>query len=241
MTKEQKIYLHRKGKHNTTYTYIVSKNSIPEEYKIHPEDIVGVGSFGIVLSGCFKDTPIVAKFIPLDVYVPDEMNFGIITDGFGKIFTTEDFKNDVDVATRYGDLGITPKVYYSKIIPVIECIKPNNKLALESPKYIGVIVMERFGTSLDQILKTHYSFFLENETEMQEEILDLLKIIYNNNSLNIDLVSDVHFGNILVDIDKRKVKLLDLFYPNISDHNDLSWYDVEEAFYKSWNEYKNYT
>jgi serine/threonine protein kinase len=230
----------RKGKHETYYTYSISKNDIPSEYVIDEKNILGIGNFGVVYSGTRipENDPIAIKLIPLEVLIPDEIYLGYTTDGFGNICEIEDFEKEVEVSKILGEMNITPKIYFSKIVPLIHFQKPDNKLALKAPKWIGLIIMEQYGISLEKYIMDDMDLFRQNEKMILEQIRKYISQIEPiKENLSINVISDMHYGNILIDKDTNKIKLLDLFYPRLSEEEkSITFEETINLFETKWKD-----
>jgi hypothetical protein len=237
----------RKGKHSTYYTYYFEKKEIPEEFHIDEDNIIGIGNFGVVLNGSIKtknfSKPIAIKLIPLDIILPDENYIGLKTDGFGNICEIDDFLTEVEISKATGLNGITPKVLYSNII---DCKKykcqPDSNLSLSGPYKIGVLIMEKFGISLENYILDEFDSFISIQQYILDEIEKLIiQIDKIPNILRFNIVSDIHYGNILIEPESKKIKLLDLYYPRHgeSDHL-LSLEESIETFKMKWKDALNY-
>lgn len=238
------IRFSRKGKHKTLYTYSFLKNQIPDQYIVDENQILGIGNFGVVFGGQRKSnetTEIAVKLIPLDVVIPDENYIGLITDGFGNICETDDFLKELEIANKTGQIGITPKVLFSKIIKCEEYKCPKNKLALPRPKKIGLIIMEKFGVSLEKFILDQFEEFMTIEEIIFKQIESMICQIYKMNDIHINVVSDIHYGNILIDPLTIKIKLLDLYYPRHSESETLlSLEESVEIFRNKWQDALDY-
>lgn len=223
------ICFKRTGKYNTSYKYCVKKSSIPKDFHIDDSEILGQGSYGVVLSGSIDSLPIAIKFTPLDVPIPT-IDCGLKTDlADCSRYTKKEFEDEVKISKEFGDLRITPRVYFSEIVDLSEFHHPqiDEDTALDKPEKIGVIVLERFGKSLSEWIRTDVDVFLKYEKEIKDEVWSLSKELYNLGYYNMDL----HFGNILFDEKKRKVKLIDLSLKK----NTLSKKEIKKRFEEGWD------
>jgi hypothetical protein len=222
----KKICISRNGKYYTNYKYCIEKTSIPQDYQIDDTDIIGSGSYGVVLGGRMNGKSIAIKMIPLDVEIPN-VDCGLKIDGGDCLkYKTEDFKNEVDVSKTFGRLGITPIVYMSDIVDLSNFTGPTSENRLSEPEKIGVIIFERFGKSLDQWIRYDSKVFMENEWLIKTQFRDFSKEFFNLGYFNLDS----HFGNILFDDKTKKVKLLDLDLQK----TNLSWSEIDEKLESGW-------
>jgi hypothetical protein len=222
------ICFKRNGKYNTIYKYCVKKSSIPKDFHIDESDIIGQGGYGIVLGGSFEKIPIAIKLTPLDVPIPT-VDCGLKTDGGDCIkYTKKEFEDEVKISKEFGDLEITPKIYFSDIINLSEFHHPQlqDDTWLDKPEKIGVIIMERFGKSLSEWIKTDVETFLKYEDLIKKEVWNLTKELYKLGYFNMD----THFGNILFDKDLISIKLIDLMLKK----NTLSEKEIKQKFEEGW-------
>jgi hypothetical protein len=241
--KNKMIHFSRKGKHQTLYTYSFLENDLSDEFIINTNDWIGIGNFGVVLGGQTKSgIPIAVKLIPLDVLLPDENYIGLTTDGFGNICEKEDFLKEIEIANLFGNLNIAPKVLDWKIVDCKEYIAlPKNSLTLPCPKKIGVLIMEKFGISLEKYILDNFDLFMEKEKDIFQKIINYLIQIHQNPNIKINVISDIHYGNILIDPDTMQIKLLDLFYPRHSDSEILLTLEESiETFQNKWQDALDY-
>lgn len=226
---DKNICFKRIGKYNTSYKYCVKKSSIPKDFHVDDSEILGEGSYGVVLSGSIDFLPVAIKFIPLDVPIPT-IDCGLKTDlADCSRYTKKEFEDEIKISKEFGDLRITPRIYFSEIIDLSEFHHPQieEDAALDKPEKIGVIVLERFGKSLSEWMRTDIDIFLKYEKEIKDEVWSLSKELYNLGYYNTDL----HFGNILFDEKKRKVKLIDLSLKT----NTLSKKEIKKRFEQGWD------
>jgi serine/threonine protein kinase len=242
------ISFSRKGKYGTKYIYSFDKKEIPSNFYIEEQNILGIGNFGVVLTGQLKKSrnfskPIAIKLIPLDIILPDENYIGIKTDGFGNICETEDFLTEVEIATTTSKNGITPKVFYSKIVDCkkYEC-QPQSSLSLKKPDKIGILIMEQFGISLEKYILEEYDEFMLIQNDILEKIIQLIDQMNQiPNMHRFNIVSDLHYGNILIDPESKNIKLLDLYYPRHSDSDCfISLEEMIETFKNKWKDALQY-
>jgi hypothetical protein len=222
------ICFKRTGKYNTKYKYCVKKSSIPKDFHIDETDIIGEGSYGLVLGGSIDSLPIAIKFIPLDVQIPT-VDCGLKNDGGDcSKFTKKEFEDEVKVSKEFGQLGLTPKVYFSDVVDLSEFHHPQveEDKALDKPEKIGVIVLERFGKSLSDWIRTDVDTFLKYEDIIKNDVWDLLKELYELGYFNMDN----HFGNILFHDDTKGVRLIDLSLKK----NPLSKKEIKKRFEEGW-------
>ena len=219
----KKICTTRNAKHNTTYTYCIS--DIPDEIKIEdPPEIIGVGSYGVVIGAKMEKIPIAIKIIPLNVSIPS-YNCGLKTDDDCSEFTVKQFKKEVKFSRLFGDLEVSPKVFFAEILPTTDFYGPDNKNALDRPEIIGVIVMERFGTSLSNINK-HY--LIENNEKIRDQLHKLLSVLFDFGFEHPDL----HLGNIVADTKTNQVRIIDL--DDLEPIDNTLKYE-RETFDEYWN------
>jgi len=223
---KKNICISRSGKYLTNYKYCIDRSSVPQDYEINDSDVIGTGSYGVVLGGRMDGQPIAVKLIPLEVEIPNP-DCGLKIDGGDCLkYKVEDFKNEVDVAKTFGNLGITPVVYMSDIVNLSEFSGPSYQNRLSEPDKIGVIIFERFGKALDQWIKTDPDVFVEKESLIKSRFKEFSKEFYNLGYLNLDS----HFGNILFDDETNKVKLLDLDLQK----TNLTWSEINEKLDSGW-------
>lgn len=202
----ENICIKRRGKHQVVYKYCIRKKDLPKETLIDESKILGEGQYGVVLGGMLDGTPIALKIVPLDVDIPT-VDCGLKTDGGGcEKYSEINFQTESKIAKEFGELGVTPKVYYSDILNISNFYKPPSKDALDIPEKLGVMIMDRFGISLTDLVRDEPKIFLNERENIRVQILEYIKLFYDLGYFNID----THFGNILYDVDTRKVKLLDL-------------------------------
>lgn len=224
----QQICIYRKDIRDKKYYYCTK--DIPEKFHIHQNDIIGTGRYGVVLGGFIEQyksgytalskirTPIAAKFIPLDVVVPSEKCL------IGKkcIYSLLDFEKEVEYSKLFGDVGISPEVYFSGVLDISDYEGPVS----DKPKKMGVIVMERFGISLEE-LKKDKKYLKEHEKEIMMAIEKKLKILFDMGFIH----RDIHYGNIL--FDDGKIKLIDLDLDPVIKGN--TWEEEKLFFEYDWN------
>jgi hypothetical protein len=226
---DKNICFKRSGKYNTLYKYCVKKSTIPKDFDIDESTILGQGSYGVVLAGTIDSLPIAIKFTPLDVPIPTVDDCGLKTDlGDCSKYTKKEFEDEVKISKEFGDLGITPKVYFSEIVDLSEFHHPQleEDAALDKPEKIGVIVLEKFGKSLSEWIRTDMDTFLKYEREIKDEVWGLLRELYKLGYFNMD----THFGNILFDQEKKEIRLIDLMLKK----NTLSEMEVKKNFEEEW-------
>jgi len=221
----QNICFKRDGKHDTSYTYCIDSKKVNQEITIDESNILGQGSYGVVLSGKMGRIPIAFKMIPIDVQIPT-VDCGLKSDGGDCLkYTEQEFKDEVEVAKQFGDLYMTPKLYYSDLIELSKFTGPGKSDELDAPQKIGVMILERFGKSLQDWIKTDVNTFLNHEEQIYQENKNLLKDLYQMGYFNMDS----HFGNILYD--GQTVKLLDL----MPKKTNLTWEEVKEKIKDGWD------
>jgi hypothetical protein len=222
------ICFKRNGKYNTLYKYCVKKSSIPKDFHIDDSYIIGEGSYGVVLPGTIDKIPIAVKLTPLDVPIPT-VDCGLKTDGGDCIkYSKKEFEDEVKISKEFGDFGITPKVYFSDIVNLSEFHHPQlqDDTTLDKPEKIGVIILERFGKSLHEWMRTDIDTFLKYEQMIQNEVWKLEQELYKLGYFNMDS----HFGNILFDQDSKSIKLIDLMLKK----NVLSEKEIKQKFEEGW-------
>jgi hypothetical protein len=234
--KKKNICIKRKGKHETKYKYCISDSDLPEQLKVDEDQVLGQGSYGVVLGASVGEQDLALKIIPLEVMIPSE-DCGYVSDGGDCIkFTKLEFAKEVQVSKKFGELGITPVVLFSEIVNLSKFkAKPKDKEGLlPMPEKIGVIVMERFGMSLEKIILSKPEIYMENKDLIYRQTLKILKKIFDLGYFSMD----AHFGNILFETKSQKVKLIDLDLVPIQ----MSWEAVKQNFERSWEyfETRNY-
>jgi hypothetical protein len=190
----------RKGKHNTIYKYCIDKISIPKDIIIDENEILNEGNYSVVLGGMKDKIPIVAKFKPLDVYIPTrECGLSIDTQDDCKIFTTKDFNKEIDFFIKFGGLPSIPNVYFAKIVDVsdYEALRggnPKDSQLLGRPKKIGVIIMDQFVSSIKDVKVTNQDRIRLVEAAIKNfkliDIRDRINMkssIYNEEIINKEL------------------------------------------------------
>jgi hypothetical protein len=221
----QNICFTRDGKHDTSYTYCIDTKNIHGKIEVDETNVLGQGSYGVVLGGKIGRIPIAFKMIPIDVPIPTK-DCGLKSDGGDCLkYTEQEFKDEVEVAKQFGDLYMTPKLYYSDLIELSKFSGPQNSDELDAPQKIGVMILERFGKSLQDWIKTDVGTFLNHEEQIYQENLNLLKDLHEMGYFNMDS----HFGNILYD--GQTVKLLDL----MPKKTNLTWDEVQEKIKNGWD------
>lgn len=237
-SKSNKICIKRKGKHDTEYKYCISEKKIPPEIVIDKSDVIGMGKFGVVLSAKIGKISLAAKIVPLEVEIPTE-DCGLEKDNGDCLkVSIMNFKNEVKIAKKFGKLNITPKVYFDEITELYSFesnIKNKSEKGLSEPTKIGILILERFGESLQKIIEKDFKEFVEHEKIMLEKLILLNKELYNLGYFNFD----THFGNILFDKETKSLLLLDLDLEELNKlNNKLSWIDVEKIVIDTWKREK---
>jgi len=233
--KSKNICIKRSGKYDTKYKYCISEKDIPSEIIVDDENVLGMGSYGVVLSAKAGNIPLALKLVPLGVEIPTE-DCGLKSDGGDCLkYSIQDFKNEINFAKQFGKIDVTPKVYFTEIVDLSKFKSKMNKKSigpqensLSQPEKIGVLVLERFGKSIHKMIQEDYKEFIENEDLIFNKTLALIRKLYELGYFNMDS----HFGNILYDKDKKDVRLLDL---DLYDLRNLTWEEVEQKFVDGWN------
>ena len=82
---------------------------------------------------------------------------------------------------------------------------------------------------------------MEKEKDIFQKIINYLIQIHQNPNIKINVISDIHYGNILIDPDTMQIKLLDLFYPRHSDSEILLTLEESiETFQNKWQDALDY-
>ena len=224
---------YRKGKHETTYKYCVralldDKNNVL--ITVDQNDVLGTGMIGTVLGGKTMDGEDVAvKLIPLDVPIPTE-DCGLKSDMRDcQLFSLKDFKSESADSEYLGSLGITPKMYFSKVVDLIGFAGPDSPDKLDQPNKLGVIVLERFGMSLKDLMRHYPTLFYLRETHIKDKTIQLTRKLFDMGYQNEDL----HFGNILYDAGLNEVKLIDV-RPEPIDQDEEQWHRIMRSLENEW-------
>ncbi len=195
-------------KHN--YRYCVDPR-FPQDIKIDITDKVGEGTYGVVFGGKKGNQEVVIKFQLLDVPIPtpeDCQSQRDYDDGNCFTMTKKAFEKEIETSQLCADIGISPLLLYSDIYDAIDYSPPKylSNPFTKIPKYIGVIVMERYGISLKQFIKTNPKKFLNNKKHFEKQYLDILQTLHTTGYKS----HDHHFGNILVEPSSLNLKFIDM-------------------------------
>jgi hypothetical protein len=226
----------RLGKHNTRYQYCISKKSLPLDLIIpQPNQVLGSGRFGVVLSGKLKNETsydsVALKIIPLDTFIPNE-DCGLTSDPECRLYTRKNFDIEVKQSKLLSDYGITPRFIFSDVVDLATFSGPDVKDSLQAPEKIGVILMEEFGQSLKYWIQNDLDLFLSREKQIKRKVFEKAKQIYDLDYFNMDM----HFGNILYDSDKNDVRLLDVVMEEVyvpEKMDDETFYSVLEDMWEN--------
>jgi serine/threonine protein kinase len=207
--------------------------------QIDISDKVGEGAYAVVYAGKKETNDVVCKFQLLDVPIPslDCQSSNDYELGNCRTKSKEEFDEEIETAKFCESLGISPKVYYTDIYDAIDYAPPSvlkNPL-MQIPKYIGVIVIERYGISLAKYAKANFDGFLDNEMNLIKQYLDILSTLYDNGYDSFDN----HFGNIVIDPSTLKMKFIDVEIdigrtkPKL--YRSRSWTEAKMSQLKRWN------
>lgn len=220
------------------YRYCVDAR-FPQNVRIDMSSKIGEGAYAVVYSGKKDENDVVCKFQLLDVPIPTLKCQSYMDDDAGNCSTKskKDFDEEIETAKFCESLGISPKVYYTDIYHAIDYAPASflkNPLR-QIPKYIGVIVMERFGISLAEYVKNSFDTFLDNERSLMNQYLDILGKLYDKGYDSFDN----HFGNIVIDPTTLEIKFIDVDIdigrtkPKL--YASISWEQAKRSQLKLWN------
>lgn len=220
------------------YRYCVDTR-FPQDVQIDISDKVGEGAYAVVYAGKKDTNDVVCKFQLLDVPIPslDCQSSGDYDAGNCRIKTKQEFDEEIETVKFCESLGISPKIYYTDTYDAIE-YAPSRLLKnplKQIPKYIGVIVMERYGISLAEYAKANFDAFLDNEMSLIKQYLDILSTLYDKGYDSFDN----HFGNIVIDPRTLELKFIDVEI-DISRtkpkmYRSRSWSEAKMSQLKRWN------
>lgn len=217
-------------------TYCVDAH-FPQDVRIDMSSKIGEGSYAVVYAGKKGPRDVVCKFQLLDVPIPSLDCAPDYDARYCRTMSKEEFDHEIETAIFCESLGISPKVYYSDVYDAIEYAPSSSlKNPLKQPKYIGVIVMERFGISLAEYAKANMDVFLDNEKRLIKKYLEILGKLYDKGYDSFDN----HFGNILIDPITLQMKFIDVFIdigrkrPKIPRSH--SWAEAKMSQLKKWND-----
>jgi hypothetical protein len=188
----------------------LNQESIPSKFVADANDLIGIGRSGVVVGGKMDGIPIAIKVIPKDVFIPNE-DCGLTTDPDCQIYDQKRFDIEVEQTKMLSKLGIVPELYYWDTVKLSDFEASDVKDALDQPESLFIMIMENFGHSLEYWLAKDENVFYKNEKSIKKQFFDLMRLIYDIDYFNMD----AHFGNILYDPRRDKVKLLDVVLENV--------------------------
>lgn len=213
------------------YRYRVKLN-FPDDISIDMVNKIGEGSGGVIYGGKKGNKDIICKFQILDSPIPTK---DCLTENDNKnrnclSISKKKFKEEIKTAKLCASLKLSPKVYYTGTYKIIDYTPPPRllKISLEKiPKYVGIIIMERYGVSLLQYIKSDKNLFFINQSMLINQYLHILKKLYKKGYTS----HDNHFGNIVVDPSSLNMKFIDI---DLS-RTKMKWEDIELAQIYNWD------
>ena len=227
-------------KHGKKYTFTYKIDNAPKKLKLPSNQItMGEGSYASVIKGEWNNKECAVKFQIVDADIPQPFGYRKCvqtgdSDCFrmSKVRFNQELSNIEDAA----DVGVGPKLYYSDFVDCDKVeVSPQINNSLKAPKKLGLIVMEIVpGKPIYTVINENNQKLKKDKQFRQEitsDILSDLKKLYDKFQYVWD---DMHFGNIMYDINTKKLTIIDI--------GDLiktgrSWDDIKQQYLNKINVY----
>jgi len=204
---------------------------------------IGEGDYGVVYNVKIKGEDYVAKAIPLDVIIPSE-DCNIINRHLGDeclMFEKNEFELEAKIAKKAGEIGIGPKIAGTFICDETFSITTTNESGKTNDRVkisMGVIVMKK----LDMTLEKYYESFPKKFNENLDRIYNLVEEKANKLGDMGYSLTDMHLGNIMINIDRYK-DIDNLYFIDFGDAYEIDFKTNNNTFkiFKNTMKYlKNY-